>query len=296
MAAVERSFPVSFGEKPMSAAKTPASKPPRAIVRRSRGRRHGFITRLMSPGDWGKLLKPFVFLDLFDNQGEVVPGFGLHPHSGLATLTYVAEGSVSYEDTNGATGVLRAGGVEWMRAGKGVWHAGGAGNPGRTRGFQLWIALPPHLELGPSESVYQGASDIPVIGPARLLLGEYDGIRSAIAAPTPVNYLAVTLKAGEWWGYEPPTGHTVLWLAVGKGRLQVPDVAEHGEIIAFEPGEVGMDFIAAEDAEFVIGSAVPHPHDLVLGHYSVHTSAAALQAGEAEIAAIHRRLVEQGRL
>ena len=39
---------------------------------------------------------------------------------GLATLTYVAEGSVSYEDTNNATGILRAGGVEWMRAGKGV--------------------------------------------------------------------------------------------------------------------------------------------------------------------------------
>jgi redox-sensitive bicupin YhaK (pirin superfamily) len=41
------------------------------------------------------------------------------------------------------------------RAGKGVWHAGGAGDPGRTRGFQLWVALPPHLELGPSESFYR---------------------------------------------------------------------------------------------------------------------------------------------
>jgi redox-sensitive bicupin YhaK (pirin superfamily) len=90
-----------------------------------------------------QVLKPFVFLDLFDNRGDAFPTFGLHPHSGLATLTYVAEGSVSYEDTNGATGVLRAGGVEWMRAGKGVWHAGGAGDPGLTRGFQLWIALPP---------------------------------------------------------------------------------------------------------------------------------------------------------
>jgi len=150
----------------------------RAIVYRSRGQSHGYITRLMSPGDLGRVLKPFVFLDLFDNRGDVFPTFGLHPHSGLATLTYVAEGSVSYEDTNHATGILRAGGVEWMRAGKGVWHAGGAGEPGLTRGFQLWVALPPDLELGPSESVYQSAADIPQIGPARVLLGEREGVKS----------------------------------------------------------------------------------------------------------------------
>ena len=104
----------------MSSAAALVPEPSRAILYRSRGRRHGFITRLMSPGDLGEILKPFVFLDLFDNRGEAFPTFGLHPHSGLATLTYVAEGSVSYEDTNGATGILRAGGVEWMRAGKGV--------------------------------------------------------------------------------------------------------------------------------------------------------------------------------
>src|ERR1700741_3482620 len=94
----------------------------RAVLARTRGHGHGAITRLMSPGDIGEALKPFVFLDLFDNQGRTTPTFGLHPHSGIATLTYIAEGDVTYEDTNGARGGLGAGGVEWMRAGKGVWH------------------------------------------------------------------------------------------------------------------------------------------------------------------------------
>jgi redox-sensitive bicupin YhaK (pirin superfamily) len=268
----------------------------RAIVYRSRGQSHGYITRLMSPGDLGLILKPFVFLDLFDNRGDVFPTFGLHPHSGLATLTYVAEGSVSYEDTNNATGILRAGGVEWMRAGKGVWHAGGAGEPGLTRGFQLWIALPPDLELGPSESVYQSAADIPLTGPARVLLGEHDGARSSIGVATSINYLAVVLKAGERWRYQPPEGHSVLWLAMGKGRVSTPEVLESGEIIVFEPGEASVDFLALDDAEYVIGSAVPHPYNLVLGYYSVHTSAQALQIGEAEIRRIRLGLVEQGRL
>src|SRR5258705_2547158 len=135
------------------------------IAKRTRGQSHGPITRLMSPSDFGQLLKPFVFLDLFDNGGVPFAGFGLHPHSGIATLTYVAEGGVGYEDTNGATGVVPAGGVEWMRARGGVWHGGGMGEPGRTRGFPLGIALPPELELRPSVSLYQGPEDIRRDGP-----------------------------------------------------------------------------------------------------------------------------------
>ena len=186
----------------------------RQIARRTRGHTSGPITRLMSPSDFGQLLKPFVFLDLFDNKGASLGGsggLGLHPHSGIATLTYIAEGSVSYEDTSGATGVVPAGGVEWMQAGGGVWHGGGAGNQGRTRGFQLWIALPPELELAPSASLYQGPEDIQHDGPASVLLGSYGAARSAIEAPSPINYLAVQLKAGERWRYQPPAGHTVLW-------------------------------------------------------------------------------------
>src|ERR1700704_4158585 len=72
------------------------------IAKRTRGQSHGPITRLMSPSDFGRLLKPFIFLDLFDTQGKAFSGLGLHPHSGIATLTYIAEGSVRYEDTNGA--------------------------------------------------------------------------------------------------------------------------------------------------------------------------------------------------
>jgi len=63
-------------------------------------------------------------------------------------------------------------------------------------------------------------------------------------------------------------------------------------MVSFEPGNGSIDLQATGhgDAVFVIGSAVPHPHDLVLGHYSVHTSADALQAGEARIAELGAQL------
>src|ERR1700726_3803558 len=138
----------------------------RAIVRRTRGQTHGPVTRLMSPHDFGEILKPFVFLDLFDHEGPPFNG-ALHPHSGIATLTYVAEGAVSYIDPNNVRGTLPAGGVEWMQAGRGMWHGGGLDKAGRTRGFQLWIALPPELELGPTISIYQAPEDVLEDGPAR---------------------------------------------------------------------------------------------------------------------------------
>ena len=279
----------------MSVAAMLASDPVRPVVYRTRGSGHGQVIRLMSPGDLGQYLKPFVFLDLFDNKGATFPTFGLHPHSGLATLTYIAEGSVSYEDTNGASGILRAGGVEWMRAGKGVWHSGGAGDPGRTRGFQLWVALPPHLELGESESIYQSADDLPLAGPARVLLGAHDGARSEITAPSPINYLAVRLADGERWRYQPPEGHEVLWIAVGKGAVRTPDRSTAGDMTIFAPGHEAVEFVAEGETEFMLGSAVPHPHDLVTGYYSVHTNADALAQGEQRIRDIHAELVRAGR-
>ena len=69
-----------------------------------------------------------------------------------------------------------------------------------------------------------------------------------------------------------------------------------GELAIFEPSNEAIDIYADADAEFILGSAVRHPHDLVLGRYSVHTSAAALRAGEQRINEIRQRLDNEGRL
>lgn len=120
----------------------------RAIVHRTSGSTHGPITRLMSPGDLGEHLKPFVFLDLFSvRAGAQRPSFGILPHSGIATLTFLIEGQVRYGDTTGKEGVLPTDGVEWMRAGNGVWHYGQPADDSPMLGFQLWVALPASHEL-----------------------------------------------------------------------------------------------------------------------------------------------------
>lgn len=269
---------------------------PRKVTHRTRGRRHGPITRLMSPSDFGEILKPFVFLDLFDTRDQAISGMGLHPHSGITTVTHLFEGAVRYEDTTGATGVLPAGGVEWFKAAGGAWHGGGAGENGRTRGFQLWLALPPEHEHDPVESIYQAPDDIRDNGPARVLVGAYGGVKSKLAAPSPLTYLAVRLKKGQSWRFEPGEHQTLAWVAVGSGKLSTPETVEAGELVAFERSSGAIEFHAETDAEFVLGAGAPHPHDLVLGYYSVHTSPAALERGERQIEEIGARLRQQGRL
>lgn len=271
-----------------------ASVAHRNIVRRTRGRRHGPITRLVSPSDIGELIKPFVFLDLFDISVSNVPAFGWHPHSGIATLTVVHEGAIEYQETTGVKGVLSAGGVEWMRAGRGVWHTGAALE--ESKGFQLWIALPEELENAPSQSRYLSADEVPEEKPARVIVGSHGRVKSTILAPERINYLDVRLAAGERWVYQPPLRHDVAWLAVSDGALRTPEPVSAGELVVFEESNDALVIQAEAASRFVLGSAAKHPHDLVLGHYSVHTTPAALVAGETEIQRIGHQLAAAGML
>jgi redox-sensitive bicupin YhaK (pirin superfamily) len=275
---------------------TQVAERPRQIVRSTRGRSHGSIVRLVSPSDIGELIKPFVFLDYFEADPAQAPAFGFHPHSGIATLTLLLNGQLWYEESTGVKGLIAPGGIEWMRAGGGVWHTGGAVGTERIKGYQLWVALPPDLENGPSQSQYLGAEEFQSDGPARAILGRHGKATSRVAAPEPMNYLDVRLKAGERWRYEPPRNHTVAWIAVHQGSVTTPARVSKGEIAVFEESGSAIEFEAQGDAGFILGSAIKHPHDLVLGYYSVHTHPDALEKGEANIARIGRQLSAAGRL
>ena len=269
---------------------------PRGIALRTFGHRHGPITRLVSPSDIGEAIKPFVFLDRGEVRYSGRPLFGIHPHSGIATLTVVLDGQMAYEDTTGKKGEIAAGGLEWMKAGRGVWHDGGALPGAPLRVFQLWVALGADQELAPAESHYIARERVQQEGPVRVVLGEYGRARSVIPGVPALNYFHVQLKDGARWRYLPPATHNVAWLAVDRGVLRAPEEIQAGELVVFEQSEAAIELQADGDASFVFGSAPRHPHPLVLGYYSVHTSAQALERGEAEIARIGEQLRKQGRL
>jgi redox-sensitive bicupin YhaK (pirin superfamily) len=272
----------------------------RPILHRTRGQGHGPITRLMSPSDLGEHLKPFVFLDIFDMdlRGPAGPRMPIHPHSGIATVTVLTQGEMNFEDPDAGSGTLGYGAVEWMRAGGGVWH-GQEMSPAdvpRVQGFQLWLALPPELENAPPQSRYIEADAMRRAGPAHVIVGSYAGVASPVPAWDGVNYLLVTLRPGESWTYQPPPGHSVGWTAVASGAVQAGAPVSAGEMAVFEEGEspIALRNTGDADAVFVLGSAVPHRHDLHLGNYSVHTTAQALEAGERRIAELREKMMAEG--
>ena len=67
---------------------------------------------------------PFLMMDDFrnDRPSDYLAGFPWHPHRGIETITYVLAGSVAHGDSLGNSGVLGAGDVQWMTAGRGILH------------------------------------------------------------------------------------------------------------------------------------------------------------------------------
>ncbi len=91
------------------------------------------------------MLDPFLLLDVFetDQEQDYINGFPSHPHRGFETVTYLLAGSMRHKDSAGHEGVIEAGGVQWMTAGKGIIHSEmPEQKSGLLQGFQLWVNLP----------------------------------------------------------------------------------------------------------------------------------------------------------
>jgi redox-sensitive bicupin YhaK (pirin superfamily) len=106
-------------------------------------------------------LDPFLLLDAFrsDNPDDYIAGFPPHPHRGFETVTYLLNGRMRHKDNAGNEGVIEAGGIQWMTAGKGIVHSEmPEQQDGMLEGFQLWINLPSsHKMTAPAYQEYDAA-------------------------------------------------------------------------------------------------------------------------------------------
>src|ERR1700756_1405072 len=140
-----------FGLEFRSTLRNPAHPPgarssvtgtPRRVALLANGRRSGPITRLITPWDIGELTAPFVLLNYAEAARRSRPLFGIHPPSGITTLTVVLTGKLSFEDVSGKRGEIAAGGFGWMKAGSVIWHDDEAAAREPLRVFHLWVEQP----------------------------------------------------------------------------------------------------------------------------------------------------------
>ncbi len=130
-----------------------------------------------------------------------------HPHRGFETVTYVIEGAFEHKDSQGNSGKLFAGDVQWMTAGSGVVHSEMpekefAQKGGRLHGFQLWVNLPkkdkminPRYQDVPSKNIPIATSDDKKAA-VKVIAGQSMGKTAIIDTKTPIMYLHFTIKPG----------------------------------------------------------------------------------------------------
>jgi redox-sensitive bicupin YhaK (pirin superfamily) len=102
------------------------------------------LTRLIGTAELDHV-DPFLLFDVFrtDNPDDYIAGFPPHPHRGFETVTYMLAGQMRHKDNAGNEGVIRAGGVQWMTAGRGIIHSEMPEQQnGLMWGTQLWVNLP----------------------------------------------------------------------------------------------------------------------------------------------------------
>ncbi|MBV8884696.1 MAG: pirin family protein [Chroococcidiopsidaceae cyanobacterium CP_BM_RX_35] len=170
----------------------------------------GFLVRRPFPKSSFSDLDPFLLLDelgpvdLKPGQAKGAPD---HPHRGFETVTYVLEGRLEHKDSQGYTGILSAGDVQWMTAGAGVVHSEMPESEftrtgGRMHGIQIWVNLPQRDKMIPPRYQEIPVAQIPVNQTAdgsvtvRVIAGEALGAKAVIETRTPIIYLHFTLQPG----------------------------------------------------------------------------------------------------
>lgn len=163
-------------------------------------------------------LDPFLMLDEIrsDQRDEFVAGFPSHPHRGIETLTIMLEGGFEHQDHMGHRAAIRAGGAQWMSAGRGVIHSEmPLPGEGSIHGFQLWINLPAADKLREPDYAQAEAADLPgqalEAGRLRVLAGRHDDSVSPIARTAcEAAVLELRLEPGGSYRWTPPAGHRAL--------------------------------------------------------------------------------------
>ena len=148
---------------------------------------------------------PFLMLDEFrsDNPDDYIAGFPPHPHRGFCTLTYMLAGTMEHKDSVGNTGEVEAGGVQWMRAAKGIIHAEMPKQvEGLMWGFQLWVNLPASEKMTDPEWYDFPSAKIPEVQAGnttlRLIAGNYAQETGPVSLPRRDFFMADVRLHGEF--------------------------------------------------------------------------------------------------
>jgi len=177
------------------------------------------------------MLDPFLMLDEFrsDQADDYIAGFPSHPHRGFETVTYMLAGRMRHGDNQGNSGLLTAGSVQWMTAGRGILHSEmPEQEDGLMWGFQLWVNLPAKDKMTAPRYQDIAPERIPEVrltdaASVRVIAAEAGGVKGPVEAEATVPvYLDLRLDRGATVEVPLPPGHNA-FVYVYEGQARVGD-------------------------------------------------------------------------
>jgi hypothetical protein len=208
----------------------------------------GFMVHRAFPNGSLREFDPFLLLDEMGpieiSSGES-KGAPDHPHRGFETVTYMIDGVFEHKDSQGHSGKIKTGDVQWMTAGSGVIHSEMPEKEfvqkgGTLHGFQLWINLPkkdkmmkPRYQELPSKKIPTAQNDGVQV---KIIAGESMGEKAVIETRTPIMYLHFTLQPNAQVVQIIPQNYNVfVYVINGEGLFGDKQISAHKEqIVLFE--------------------------------------------------------------
>ena len=231
------------------------------------------LTRLLTQ-KLQRRLDPFLMLDAFgsDDAEDYIAGFPDHPHRGFETITYMLDGRMRHRDSAGHEGVLAAGGVQWMTAGRGVIHSEiPEQTAGRMAGFQLWLNLPAADKMCVPWYRDFAAAELPAYRTAAgaavtVIAGTSRDVQGAVSRPlTQPLYLDIVLPAGVAFE-ERLAAELNAFIVVYRGAVAVADdtvTALQLAILDTAPAADGVRLTAKEDSRLLLVAGRPLQEPIV---------------------------------
>lgn len=207
-----------------------------------------FTVRRALPDRHRHSVGPWVFLDHF-GPFPIKPGddgVGAHPHAGIETVTYLLTGRNEHRDSAGHSGIVAAGGAQWMTAGRGVVHAEKPLAEGQEEltqhGIQLWTTLPRALKMMPPRYQRIEASAIPEVkregATVRVIGGSFEATQGPAEVLMPLFLWHVAIAPGSAFSTTVSGAFEVAaYVIKGEGGFGAPDGATKaslGEMVVWE--------------------------------------------------------------
>lgn len=231
----------------------------------------GHIIEQPLPNKYMEQLDPFLLVhhaewELKGNQRQQEVGIGGHPHRGFSPVTFVFQGDVRHQDSFGNDMVVKAGGTQWMHAGKGITHSERPSKELAQKGglqeiIQFWVNTPAKYKMEKPYYLPLSEKDSPSLEGdhynIQIVAGTYKGLKGPAKTFSPMLLLRGEIEANGNVELEIPNHYNTLMYLLD-GKLRVNDNNAHKkDLLWFNNDGETVVISATETTRFILLAGAP---------------------------------------